>query len=241
MSNDSKFKSVSCSVIAYNEEATIAQAIEEVHQGLKNIGFEEIEIIVVDDASTDRTNEIATGIAQSNPTVRIIRHEKNKGPGSGMKTGILNSKGDVVCFHAADQQLDFDEVASYIAKLNDYDLLIGERTDRPGYTLARKFVSRVSITLVKVLFGLKYKDYNFLYLYRKSVFDGMKISSAGIFVVTEILIRAIDRGAKVGEIRVGCKPRLFGQASCGKPSIILKTFFELMKFWIKYKVLRIKN
>lgn len=237
MEKKSKFESVSCIVIAYNEQETIREAIEGVLSELRSFNFKEIEVLVVDDASTDDTNSIASELASKNPEIRIIRHEKNLGPGSGIKTGIINSKNEVICFHAADNQLDFTEVASHIPKLDEYDLLIGQRTARPGYTVARHFVSKVSIGLVNLFFGLKYKDYNFLYLYRRSIFEKMKLKSSGIFVVTEILIKAIDNGAEVGEITVGCKPRLHGKASCGKPSIILKTFCELMSFWLSYRLL----
>ena len=233
----SKFKTVTCIVIAYNEEETIALAITEVIQELQRFNFENIEVIVVDDGSTDKTGEIAHEVAQKNKEVRIIRHEKNKGPGSGIKTGILNAKNDLICFHAADRQLDFAEVCSFIPVLDEYDMLIGERKDRPGYTLARLAVSKISIFLAKSMFGLKYRDYYFLYLYRKSVFLGMKLDSEGVFVVTEILVKALKKGLKVGEISVGCYPRKFGKATCGKPKIVLKTFWELIRFWFKQNFL----
>lgn len=235
-----RFRSVSCIIFAYNEEATVADAITEVVLELRKFNFEKIDVIVIDDGSTDRTNSIATDMASKYAEVRVIRHEKNKGPGSGIKTGLKNAAGEVICFHAADRQLDFSEVASFIPMLDDFDLLIGERKSRPGYTLARRFVSWTSIFLVKLLFGLKYKDYNFLYLYRGSVFEGMRVDSEGIFLVTEILVKAIDSGKSVKEISVGCMPRRFGKATCGKPSIVFGTFLELMKFWFRYKVLRIR-
>jgi glycosyltransferase involved in cell wall biosynthesis len=241
MDRKSRYRSASCIIMAFNEEATIALAIEEVLAELKKFSFDSIEIIVVDDGSTDNTNKIATEYASRLPQVKIIRHERNKGPGSGIKTGILNSSKELILFHAADRQLDFSEVASYIPMLDDYDLLIGERKDRPGYTVARKIVSWISITLVKILFGLKYKDYNFLYLYRRSVFEGMKIESGGIFLVTEILVKAIDKSCKVREISVGCYPRKFGNATCGRPSIIIKTFLELVRFWVKFRVFGIRK
>jgi len=235
----SKFSSITCIVIAYNEEPSIEEAVKEVLAELKRFSFNQIEVIVVDDASTDRTNEIAQGLAKVNPEIKIIRHEKNKGPGSGIKTGIQNAKGEVVCFHAADRQLDFSEVASFIHELDDKDLLIGERKARPGYTLARRIVSKLGIGVARIFFGLKYRDYYFLYLYRRSVFQNMKLSCSGIFVVVEILVKAIDKELGVGEIKAECYPRKHGKATCGKLSVILTTFWEFLTFWFSYKILRI--
>ena len=121
------------------------------------------------------------------------------GPGSAILTGIRNSRNDVICFHAADQQLDFRQVAGFIPLLDEHDLVIGSRSGRPGYTKMRLLASHVYIELAHTLFGLAgYDDFNFLYLYRREIFDGMPIESDGVFMCTEMLVRALDaaRGSR---------------------------------------------
>ncbi|MBT8493132.1 MAG: glycosyltransferase family 2 protein [Deltaproteobacteria bacterium] len=225
-------RSVSCTILAYNEETTAEEAIRDVHAGLSSFGDREFEIIFVDDGSTDSTVDIALRLAEEIPELRIIRHGKNRGPGSAILTGIRNSSCDVICFHAADQQLDFSEVAQFVPLLDEYDIVIGQRSGRPGYTRMRMLSSVVYIKLAQMLFGLEgFDDFNFLYLYRRDLFDDMPIESDGVFMCTEIFVRAVDRGARVGSVEAVCLPRRAGVSSVYKTRVITKTMMEMARFW----------
>ncbi len=227
-------RSVSCTILAFNEEETLDEAVTEVHSALQDLG-RTFEILVVDDGSTDRTAEIGRELEARWPEVRLIRHGKNLGPGSAILTGIRNASKDVICFHPADGQVDFREVAAFIPLLDeDADLLIGSRSGRPGYTFFRRFASQTYITLTHTLFGLReYDDFNFIYLYRREIFDGMSIDSDGIFMCTEILVRAVDRGYRVQQISAECKPRKVGLTKAFRRPVIQKTFKDMFSFWWK--------
>jgi len=225
-------RSVSCTILAYNEERTLEQAVRDVHDGLAAFGDREFEIILVDDGSTDRTVEIAEELEKRYPALRLIRHGRNLGPGSAILTGIRNSKNDVICFHAADQQLDFSEVAGFIPLLDDHDIVIGSRSGRPGYTTMRMLSSVVYIKLAQNLFGLHdWDDFNFLYLYRRELFDGMPIVTDGVFMCTEIFVRALDRDARVATVTAQCLPRTEGKSTVYRPTVIFKTMAEMGRFW----------
>lgn len=231
-------RSVSCTILCYNEEGTLEQAVADVHEGLAGFGDREFEILIVDDGSTDRSVEIGIELEHRIPEVRVIRHPHNLGPGSAILTGIRNSRMDVICFHAADQQLVFSEVATFIPLLDDYDIVIGSRSGRPGYTRMRVLSSVVYIKLVHTLFGLTdYDDFNFLYLYRRSLFDDMPIESDGVFMCTEIFVRALEAGARVVDVEAECLPREVGASTVYRSNVIFKTIGEMGRFWWRHKVL----
>ncbi len=220
--------------MAYNEEETLEEAVGDVHRALAAFGDRAFEILIVDDGSTDRTAEIGRALERRYPQARLIRHGRNLGPGSAILTGIRNSVNDVICFHAADQQLDFAQVAGFIPLLDEYDLVIGSRSGRPGYTSMRLLASHTYIALAHTLFGLReYDDFNFLYLYRREIFDRMPIESDGVFMCTEVLVRALDEGARVVKVEAECKPRQVGVSTCFKAPVIEKTFGEMIQFWWK--------
>jgi glycosyltransferase involved in cell wall biosynthesis len=225
-------RSVSCTVMAYNEEETLDEAVGDVHRALAALTDRPFEILIVDDGSTDRTAAIGRDLETRYPEARLIRHGRNMGPGSAILTGIRNSVKDVICFHAADQQLEFAQVAGFIPLLDDHDLVIGSRSGRPGYTSMRLLASHTYITLAHALFGLReYDDFNFLYLYRRELFDGMPIESDGVFMCTEVLVRALDKGARVAKVTAECKPRKAGVSTVYKRSVIEKTLREMLAFW----------
>jgi len=113
---------------AYNEESGIGQIIERVlsiRPQLAEAGVEDMELIVVDDGSTDET---AT-IAGSYSGVHIVRHSVNQGYGAALKTGFSRAKGDLLGFLDADGTYPPEHFPSLCqaALNNDADLVIGSR------------------------------------------------------------------------------------------------------------------
>ncbi|UCC62372.1 MAG: glycosyltransferase family 2 protein [Anaerolineae bacterium] len=113
---------------AYNEEDGIADIVERVlsvKTPLTEAGVQEMELIVVDDGSSDRTAEIVA----SYPQVRLIRHARNKGYGAALKTGFHQAKGDLLAFLDADGTYppEFFPQLCQTAIQQEADLVIGSR------------------------------------------------------------------------------------------------------------------
>jgi glycosyltransferase involved in cell wall biosynthesis len=230
-------KSVSCVIMAYNEEATLAEATRDVHEALAAFGDRDFEILIVDDGSTDGTAAIAAEMAARHPEVHVITHPSNRGPGSAQVTGFAAARNELLCYHPADQQVDFREVAACLPLLDDCDLIIARRSGRPGYSLRRLVSSYGYIFLAQRLFGLgRFKDFNFIYLYRRAILDGMRFETGSVFFTTEVLVKAVRRHARIREVTLACLPRRAGVASCGKTSVIAATFVDMMRFWLTWQL-----
>src|SRR5439155_11535600 len=94
---------------AWNEEATIRQAIQEAESALSRTA-DEYEIVIVDDGSHDDTAEIVAVEAELNPHVRLVQHPKNLGYGAALRTGFQAARYDLVAFTDADCQFHLDEL-----------------------------------------------------------------------------------------------------------------------------------
>ena len=224
-------RSTSCTILAYNEEKTLEEATRQVHEALAARGGY-FEIIIADDGSTDATAEIGLELEEKLRGVRLLRHGRNLGPGSGILTGIRNARCDNICFHPADQQVDFAEVAAALPLLEDNDVVVFSRSGRPGYTPLRRLASGVYIGLAHALFGLReFDDFNFVHMCRRELVQDMPLLSDGVFMCTEILVRAVDRGARVARAEAECKPRKVGATAVFKSRVIRKTFEEMFGFW----------
>ncbi len=229
--------SVTCAIMAFNEEEMLDQATSDVRTSLLDLG-RHFEIIIVDDGSTDATADVARDLVARWPEVRLVQHSSNRGPGSAIVTGLAEARCDLYCFHPADNQLVFDDVARALHLLDErYDLLVGERSDRHDYSLVRRIYSYGYIGLAWVLFGLRgFSDFNFVYAFRRDLFDKIEIQTSGLFLCTEILIKAVDQGHRAGIMRARYLPRTTGVSTVGRPSVAMDTLRQMLSFWWSHRV-----
>lgn len=196
----------------------------------------DFEILIVDDGSNDGSGKIADELSQSKEyNIRVIHHDGNIGPGSGVHTGLKEARGEFIIFIPVDIAIDLDQFNRYLEKSKKADIVVGLRSDRRDYSLARKMNSLVYIWMIKILFGMKQKQFNYVHMYKREIFNRINVESKTVFITAEILIKARDLKYKIEEVDINYIPRETGQASCGKISVILKTFVDLISFWFKWR------
>ncbi|NDJ53174.1 MAG: glycosyltransferase family 2 protein [Chloroflexi bacterium] len=154
MSDSAPAPLLSIIIPAYNEEARLAHSLEDVARYVAD-HHESIEVIVVNNNSTDQTAHIAEEFASELPYMRVL-HEPRQGKGAAVRTGMLAGRGDYLIFCDADFSMPVEEVDKFIRpELNGYDIAIGSRElansvriDEPEY---RHLMGRVFNFIVRVL------------------------------------------------------------------------------------------
>jgi dolichyl-phosphate beta-glucosyltransferase len=112
---------------AYNEERRLPHTLESVNEYLQKQSYT-YEVIIVDDGSADRTSQIVEDFQKSQPRLKLITLDKNKGKGFAVRTGILHSRGRIVIFTDADLSVPIKEVEKLQPLLEEgYDIVIGSR------------------------------------------------------------------------------------------------------------------
>jgi glycosyltransferase involved in cell wall biosynthesis len=116
----------------YNEERTIEDCVSRVLGIAKGRDFS-IEAVVVDDASTDRSLSVLEKIAKEHEEVTVLRHERNRGKGAALRTGLMRATGDFVGIQDADAEYDPAEYVDMLEPLLDgrADVVYGSRYLRP--------------------------------------------------------------------------------------------------------------
>lgn len=113
---------VSFVVIAFNEAEHIADCLDAI---FAQQGATPHEVIVVDDASTDRTYEVVAAKAGQHPNLKLLRHEQNRGRGAARRTGQDAATTSVIAFIDADIWIPQDWLKRALEELADYDVISG--------------------------------------------------------------------------------------------------------------------
>ncbi|MBD3232223.1 MAG: glycosyltransferase [candidate division Zixibacteria bacterium] len=224
-------RSISIVLPAHDEEENIIEAIKRAIDIVAQLPFEDYEVIVIDDGSSDRTAELVNALQDENPKIELIEHSDNIGYGASLKSGLRAANGDIVFFTDADLQFDMNELPEFITALSNTDMVIGYRFRRPEHFI-RRFNAYCWGILIRVLFGLKVKDIDCAFkVFRQEVLQSIQMDSIGAFINSEILIRAGDIGFGIVELPVTHFPRKAGNSSGAKPKVIFKAFKELFKLY----------
>jgi glycosyltransferase involved in cell wall biosynthesis len=221
---------------AYNEEENVKKTVLSAIEVLKKVA-NKWEILIVNDGSKDRTGEVAGEIAKKNKNVKVINHSPNRGYGGALKSGLYGSKYSWIAFTDSDGQFDFSEITNFIAKQRETsaDLVIGYYKKRQ-VSKFKVLTSKLWEIAVFVLFGLKVKDIDcgFKLISKKVVDKITKLESErGAFISSEFLIKARRAGFRIVEIPVTHYPRKKGVGTGRNLNVIIKSFVDLAKLWIK--------
>lgn len=196
--------------------------------------FEKFEIILIDDQSRDKTLEIAQRIAAENTEIRVLQNPNNVGQGKTLLRAFKEARGEFVIHNAVDYPFDLEDLDQMIPLLDDADIIVAARRARPGYSAYRRAISSINITLIRTLFGLSIQDYNFVQMYRRDMLDKISITAESTgFLTPEIIIRANDMGYRVTEIEVDFHPREFGVATAGSPKVLIRSFRDMISFFMR--------
>jgi len=172
----------------------------------------EIELVLVDDASTDGTWERILEVRQADARVRGVRHQIHSGQSAALWTGFGESQGNLIATLDGDLQNDPADLPRLLAELKDCDLVCGVRTQRMDNTL-RRLSSKVARAARKLVLGVDFRDTGCnLRVFKRSVLAAIPAFD-GFHRFMPIL--AHGGGASVKEVPVAHHPRRAGQSKYG--------------------------
>lgn len=196
---------------AYNEEdgiAEIAHRVLSVKDELAKVGVDGLELLVVDDGSSDRTVEIADSI----DGVRLIQHEQNRGYGGALKTGFSRAKGELIGFLDADGTYPPEYFPNLCKEaLNGADLVIGSRMAgaESEMPITRRIGNFFFANLLSILGRRRVTDSaSGMRVFKKSILDQIYPLPDGLNLTPVMSTRAVHENFKMTETPIPYSERL---------------------------------
>jgi len=228
--------SLSVVIPCYNERATVRHIVDVV----RNCGVSPLEIIIVDDCSTDGTREVLEN--EITPLVsKIIYHEKNQGKGAALRTGFKHATYDLVIVQDADLEYDPMEFPALIEPIaqNKADVVFGSRFmgGRPHrvlyfwHSIGNRFLTLAS----NMATNLNLTDMECCYkMFRREIIQGIKIEENRFGFEPEITAKVSRGNFRIFEVGVSYSGRTYAE---GK-KIGWRDGFRAIYAIVKYNLFR---
>ncbi len=199
---------ISVVVPCLNEEDAVGTVVDQAWQGIRDSGRRG-EVIVVDNASTDRSAEVAAEYGA------IIVREERPGYGSAYLAGLAVARGDYIVMGDADATYPMRELAPFVERLaSGNDLVVGSRFEGTIHGEAMPWLNRhvgnpILTGLLNILFGVKISDAHCgMRAVRRDALEALDLHSTGMEFASEMVFKAFRRKLRVSEIPIDYYPRV---------------------------------
>ncbi len=217
----------------YNELATLERAVKGVLGAC-----DDIDVLVVDDASPDGTGELADGLAQADPHVHVLHRPAKSGLGSAYREGFawgLERDAQLLCEMDADLSHDPADLPRLLHAVRGADLVIGSRYVHQGRVLDwpawRRALSRCGNAYVRSMTGIPVKDATAGFrVYRRAVLEGLDlgaVASEGYSFQLEMALRAWRLGFRIVEVPITFTERREGASKISR-AIVAEALWRVL-------------
>ncbi len=214
--------SVSVIIPAFNEEENIQKTIQLV-QTLVRQCINDFEIVVVNDGSIDRTEEIIWAATKKSRQVRLVSHKTNEGLGKALRDGFRAASKTYVTGYPADNDQSSRILTDLIRNRKKADLVSSYVTNLHSRPFVRRVISVFFVNLMNAIFRLHLKYYNGYFICRRDLLEKISLFSEGFTIFAEVKVKLIKKGVTFVELPYKTAPRLKGNSKALRFKNIVQT------------------
>ena len=229
---------------ARNEEGSIGETLGALLTAANSAAIP-LDIVVVDDGSTDGTAACVLRMAERCPDIRLVANQGRNGFGMAIRTGLERINGDAVAIVMADGSDSPDDVVTYYRKLEEgYDCVFGSRFIRGGrvldYPVHKLALNRMANWFIKTIFGFRFNDItNAFKCYRRETIDGIQpLISPHFNLTVELPLKAIVRGYSYTVVPISWTNRKAGVSKLKIKEMGSRYLFIVMYIWLEKMLAR---
>ena len=197
-----QYKTLSVIIPVYNERNTVGEVLRRIRA--VDIPLQ-LEVIVVDDGSTDGTDKVLKAVEDS--TVRVLTHPSNKGKGAAVRTGLDKANGDLIVIQDADLEYDPDDWPRLLEPMlkGKAQVVFGSRFtgERKNMALSDWIANRFLVFVTNVVYRTTLSDMETaLKLFDRDILTGIAIESDHFDFEPEFTAKVLNRGIRIYEVPI---------------------------------------
>ena len=215
-----------------NEQELVRRTVEEVLQHANKISVG-VEVVMIDDGSTDETRVVMQELCDEDDRCRLIAHDVNRGLGRCVTEAYETIADDTwVTVFPGDSEFVFAEsIDNLLTARHGHDVVLGYLYNPVVRKLSRRIASTGFLKLTKTIYGFRWRSLNGMKLYRASAFKGIHVVSGGHAYVAELLAKAQLRrpDLRITEAPFISRGRAIGDSHAIKPMSVIRAVSETYK------------
>jgi len=224
-------KTITVIVASLNEEANIAAVINNVLMAV-NGKFDDYEIILFDDCSSDRTGEIIDNLAACNSKIKAIHNSRNMGFGYNFNKGVKLARMNYISILPGDNEIELKGIEEMFSRVGLVDIIVPYVVNKNVRTISRRLISKTYVLIMNMLFKCGLRYYTGPAIVRADILKKIPLKTNDFAFMSAILVRAIRRGHSFMEVPISICCRLGGKSKAFKIKNVISVFSTIMKlFW----------
>jgi glycosyltransferase involved in cell wall biosynthesis len=234
--DSARSRTISVLIPAYNEALNLEGSVADALAACDD--FEDHEILIVNDGSTDGTGELAERLAAQLEHVRVIHHTKNRGFGAAYSTALAEARMSYFTFVPGDHEVAPESVKAIFGQVGKADMVVPFHATPWKRPFMRRALTRISTDQVNLLFGWNLKYYQGPAVYPTELARALPRTVQGFYFATEMLVHALDAGYSFVEIGLTHQERSYGRSKAVAWTNAANAQWTILRLWWDIRVRR---
>ena len=224
-------------VPAYNEEINLSAAVQTV-RGATTDRVSSLQVIIVDDGSTDSTGSIADEIALQDARIKVVHNGVNKGLGYSYRKGLEIASEDYVIMIPGDNENSTISISPIVDHLGEADIIVPYVLNPEVRSITRRLLSKTFVTTINVLCGLHLRYYNGTCAIRRNAIKTIKLDTHGFAYMAATLVRLLKLGYTFREVGIELDKPKGGSSKAFMPRNIVQVLRTVLALFWEVRVTR---
>ncbi|MBI2339347.1 MAG: glycosyltransferase family 2 protein [Deltaproteobacteria bacterium] len=231
-------QSLSIVVPALNERRHLAATVDRLKKALAAASLTDYEVIIINDGSTDGTDEVARGLGGSDPCVRSFDNPGNLGLGASYTRGILQASKDYLVYIPADNSWPYESLLALFGSMAKADIVTSYASNPEVRGWGRRIISRLFTLALNFLFNRRMKYFNGLTIYPIEFLRTTRVNSTGFAFQAELMLKALFQDFSVIQLKLPIDEQTARSSKAVSVKNIQNVLATVIRLFFELQVLR---